>query len=105
MGKTKTNTANGEADRDIYYINLTLPNNVTVNNILAIGADLEDGIDLLIGMDIITQGDFSITNVDGVTIFSFRMPSISKIDYVEELENIHQSLKEQVADLRSVLRS
>lgn len=42
------------------------------------------GFDLLIGMDIITTGDFSITNVGGKTIFSFRVPSIKELDYVKE---------------------
>ena len=35
-------------------------------------------------MDIITSGDFSITNKNGITVFSFRYPSITEVDYVQE---------------------
>jgi hypothetical protein len=42
------------------------------------------GFEAIIGMDIITQGDFSITNVGGETCMSFRTPSIRRVDYVAE---------------------
>ena len=35
-------------------------------------------------MDIIKHGDFSITNTNNRTTFSFRTPSIQEIDYVKE---------------------
>lgn len=41
------------------------------------------GIGVLIGMDIITSGDFSVTNFNGKTTFSFRTPSKEEVDYVE----------------------
>lgn len=37
-----------------------------------------------LGMDVITQGDFSITNKDNKTMFSFRYPSILHVDYVKQ---------------------
>ena len=43
-----------------------------------------NGFDVLIGMDIITLGDFSITNVNGKTVFSFRIPSTETVDYVQQ---------------------
>jgi predicted aspartyl protease len=45
--------------------------NVTLGNI--------SNCDCLIGMDIITLGDFSITNVNRITTFSFRIPSTREI--------------------------
>jgi len=33
-------------------------------------------------MDIITKGDFSISNFNGLTTLSFRCPSQEKIDFV-----------------------
>ena len=39
------------------------------------------GIDILIGMDIISKGDFAISNYDGKTQFSFRLPSQQDVDY------------------------
>ncbi len=48
-----------------------------------------DGInpncEALIGMDVITLGDFSITNHNGSTCMSFRVPSGHEIDYVKNL--------------------
>jgi hypothetical protein len=44
----------------------------------------EDDCDLIIGMDVMTQGDLSITNFEGKTIFSFRMPSINRVDFESE---------------------
>ena len=40
--------------------------------------------DVLIGMDLISQGDFSVTNKGGSTVFSFRVPSQVHTDYVKE---------------------
>ena len=45
----------------------------------------------LIGMDIISQGDFSISNKDKKTTFSFRFPSYEEIDFVAEYNEIKQS--------------
>ena len=84
VGKGTISTANGVVLVNTYFIDLTLPNHVTVQNVLVSGADLGSDIDVLIGMDIIRHGDFSITNTNGSTTFSFRIPSINEIDYVKE---------------------
>jgi len=34
-------------------------------------------------MDVITMGDFCVSNFNGVTTFSFRVPSEGKTDYVQ----------------------
>ena len=41
-------------------------------------------------MDVINQGDFSVSNFEGKTVFSFRIPSKKTIDYVQEIniENV-----------------
>lgn len=49
--------------------------------------------DVIIGMDVMVKGDLSITNYEGKTVLSFREPSISKIDYVEELRKYDQMHK------------
>lgn len=36
------------------------------------------------GMDVISKGDFSVTNVNRKTSFSFRIPSKKRIDYMQE---------------------
>lgn len=70
-----------------------MPNNVIVQNVIVACADLGINIDLLIGMDIISLGDFAITNVNGKTIFSFRLPSVSIIDFNCTENPYHQFFK------------
>lgn len=66
-----------------YYVNFVLPNNVGIISIpVSLGNFI--GADILIGMDVIAMGDFAVTNRDGKTKFSFRIPSISDIDFVKE---------------------
>jgi predicted aspartyl protease len=45
----------------------------------------ENGLHCLIGMDIICLGDFSITNLNGKTCFSFRIPSMHEVDFVDQM--------------------
>ncbi len=40
--------------------------------------------DVLIGMDVIANGDFAVTNHQGKTLMSFRMPSVECIDFVKQ---------------------
>lgn len=87
VGMSKISTANGIISVNTYFVDLTLPNHVTIQNVLVTGADLGKDIDLLIGMDIIRHGDFIITNTNNSTTFSFRIPSIIEIDYVQEYDN------------------
>ena len=37
---------------------------------------------LLVGMDIIGMGDFAVSNFKGETAFTFRLPSIERMDFV-----------------------
>ena len=67
---------------------LYLPNKVQIPGVLVSECSDANDFGVIIGMDIITQGDFSITNVDGKTIASFRLPSIETIDYVKVLQKL-----------------
>lgn len=87
VGKSKVFHADGESVVNNYLINLFLPNKVAFQSIRVTEGVL-NGFDLLIGMDIITTGDFSITNVGGNTTFSFRVPSIEKVDFVDNPQKI-----------------
>ena len=69
--------------RNAYLVNFGLPNKIAIPNVEVVLGD-PAGTDILIGMNIITLGDFAVTNKGGVTVFSFRIPSVSVIDYVEE---------------------
>ena len=41
------------------------------------------GCDIIIGMDIINRGDFAVSNKNGATAFSFRIPSVEDFDFVK----------------------
>jgi len=83
--------AGGKDNADTYFIVIELPNSVKVNVPKAVEAPhIAGDADILIGMDIITLGDFSLTVVGGKSVFSFRVPSIQTIDYVEEINMINQ---------------
>jgi len=43
--------------------------------------------DVLIGMDIIGNGNFAVTNKDSKTVFSFRMPSVERIDFAKQAQD------------------
>lgn len=89
IGNTNICTANGIVAVNTYFVDFSLSNGVTIKNIMVSGANLGDDIDVLIGMDVIQCGDFSITNVNRRTTFSFQTPSIREIDYLEEEKKLH----------------
>lgn len=97
-GKHKVNTASEEILTNEYNINLTIPKCVEATGLSVIENNIEDKFDCIIGMDIIRTGDFSITNRDGHTAFSFRVPSIKEIDYEKEM---HELVKQLVAEAES----
>jgi len=74
--------ADGVAIVPTYFIGILLPNNLGFSSIEVLECDLT-GTDILIGMDIISQGDFAISNFDGNTFFSFRIPSTQNISFVK----------------------
>ncbi len=102
-GIATCSTANGMKEAKKYIVSLHLLNGVEVSDVHVTEGTLP-GIDFLIGMDIITLGDFTISNVDNKTTFSFRIPSCKRIDYVKDsremqLENLKKELKKQEKEL------
>jgi predicted aspartyl protease len=92
----KSYTANGEADSKVYCVDLYLPNNVRIQNLQVTDGKLGDGLDVLVGMDVISIGDFAITNMHGATTFTFCMPSVHQIDFVEEVNELNKKQKDAV---------
>jgi hypothetical protein len=67
---------------NVYSVNLYLPNQVVIPKI-SVAEGIPNNCDMLIGMDVIKFGDFAVTNYNGRTTFSFRMPSMAEIDFVK----------------------
>jgi uncharacterized protein YchJ len=78
-----THTAAGIHRSNVYLVNAMLPNNVGFVNLRVTEGNLTGPFDVLIGMDIIASGDFAITHNEGKTLFSFRVTSIGRIDFVK----------------------
>lgn len=84
IGEAIVNTPAGETIVEKYIIDIKLQNNVTIKDVVVLATEIgQQGIDLLIGMDIISTGDFSISNYDGKTQFTFRSPSVEHADFTK----------------------
>lgn len=82
-GRKKAKTPSGEKEFNTYCVDLVLPNNVVIKDVPVMGSEIgKQGIGVLVGMDIIGLGDFAISNFNGHTQFTFRMPSLSNADFV-----------------------
>ena len=81
-GMEKVGHALGEDTVNSYLINLGLPNGITVTGLKVIWGKFINA-DVLVGMDIINLGDFSVSNMNGITRMSFRMPSLHQQDFVK----------------------
>lgn len=86
VGMSRVETAGGSKDCETFLVNIFLPHGVGFVEVKVSCVESRTE-EVLIGMDIITIGDFSITNQDGNTTFSFRVPSLTSVDYVVETNN------------------
>ncbi len=84
IGRTKVYHAKGETTTAVYLASVFLPNKVAFPQLRMIEGNIAGDAEVLIGMDIIGEGDFAVTNKDGKTTFSFRMPSIECIDFTKQ---------------------
>lgn len=86
IGQTRVVGVHGEELSNVYLIDVHLPNRMTVREITASEVPGLTGRldDVLIGMDVIGLGDFAVSNYRGKTTFTFRVPSLEEIDFVDE---------------------
>lgn len=79
-------TASGSRIGKTYLVDIILPNKVIIQNVMVNDAEIgAQNIDALIGMDLIAFGDFSVSNFDGRTVLTYRIPSRQITDYVYEI--------------------
>ena len=74
FNRVKVNGINNSSMADVVKISITLPNKIELTNYNVAVCNLVKNVDFLIGMDIIKLGDFSISNGEGKTLFTFSMP-------------------------------
>ncbi|MDE0644673.1 MAG: aspartyl protease family protein [Gammaproteobacteria bacterium] len=92
IGRTLLNGVLGSGYTNVYLINLLLTNGVRAKNLpvaeinVKTNPDEDEKFDVLVGMDVINQGDFAISNRGKETVFTFRMPSMERFDFVRDLK-------------------
>lgn len=80
--KEKCNTAGGSIECNRHMVDIFLLNRLVVHNVVIMSNPIL-AVDCLVGTDIIIHGDFSVSNFDGKTTVSFRMPSQEDVDYAK----------------------
>lgn len=60
------------------------------NNLRVLKIEKHDVFDIIIGMDIISKGDFAVSNLNGKTSFSFRIPSFGTANFLNEYDSLDQ---------------
>jgi Aspartyl protease len=78
--KMKVLTAAGEIMQNAYMVCFHLPNNLSINLRVTEVDSLPNKFEALIGMSVISYGDLAISNFEGRTCISFRMPSQARTD-------------------------
>ena len=81
-GKTEVHGVLGSETTPTYLVDVFLPNKLRVVEVTVAKAPLPGDSDILVGMDIIGMGDFAVSSYQGNTIFSFRVPSLERIDFL-----------------------
>jgi hypothetical protein len=84
IGMVQVAGVHGIENAEQFLVGILLPNSLQFATVPVTFGRLAGDVDVLVGMNIITTGDFSITNLNGSTVFSFRYPSLHEIDYVED---------------------
>lgn len=96
INRTIVNGVHGAKEVSVYAVKITLNNeNISLTAYVTECEELSSNGDtgMLIGMNIISKGDFSISNFNGRTLMTFRVPSIRETNYVSELSEYNRCLK------------
>ncbi len=96
MAKVYTADNNEGSFQNVYLVSIYLPNGVVFPQVRVTEGKI-NGCDVLIGMDIISKGDFAVSNFQGITTFSFRLPSIEHIDFNPNIKPVQ---KKELISLR-----
>ena len=87
----EVHTAGGIRKSQVYLVSVGLPSKVMITSLPVTDVDLIGDEDVLIGMDIMSQGDFALSNFEGKTTFTFRIPSFEEIDFTQKPSSLTAS--------------
>ncbi|GHU53858.1 hypothetical protein FACS189496_5370 [Bacilli bacterium] len=78
-------SAHGSKPANVYLLDIFFPDNTRAKNVVAAEIIPSGEFEIIIGMNIIALGDFALSNDQGKTVLSFRLPSAhSPIDFSEQ---------------------
>lgn len=98
IGYVNNLTPSGSVYQKSYSVDISLPNHLRVTDVRVSESEIgAQGIGILLGMDIIRHGDFSISNFNGHTVFSFRYPSVAHTDFVKLHNATHAIKKDKIS--------
>lgn len=81
-GMSNVFTTAGPVVQETYIVDIALNAGIILKDVtVTCATSLGKDCNVLIGMDVIIQGDLSITNKNGITCMSFRVPSMHEIDF------------------------
>lgn len=82
-------TPSGSTVKPKYTITIDLPEYVTFETMEVCESEIgNQGIEMLIGMDVISKGNFSISNFEDKTVFSYAFPSFKHIDFTDNTHDL-----------------
>lgn len=96
MSMASVSGVHGTKIVNVYLVKITLNNeNISITTQVTECEELSSKNDtaMLIGMNIINLGDFHISNYNGQTVMTFRVPSLERTDYVQEIAEHNRCLK------------
>ena len=77
-------TPSGQSIQYMYKIDLKIRSDFIIKDVFVLSSEIDkQNLDIIIGMDIINLGDFSVSNYNGKTSFSFRIPSLANANYLQ----------------------
>jgi len=91
VSQAKVRGVHGIRSVNVYDVIITLHNkNIKLRTRVTECDELsaDKSVGMLIGMNVINMGDFVITNYQGHTAMSFRVPSLQKIDFVAGIKAV-----------------
>lgn len=83
INKVRVEHAMGYSYENVYLAILQVTNKYYLEVELTECQSISNNFELIIGMDVITKGDFALTTKNGITTFSFPLPSMTTIDFKE----------------------
>ncbi|MBF8267641.1 MAG: hypothetical protein HW388_1149 [Dehalococcoidia bacterium] len=89
-GIVEVHTPQGHHTTETFLVGLFLPNFVYIPSLIVSKGILSGAPEILVGMDVIGRGDFAVTNLNDQTVFSFRTPSVERIDFTGKASQSNQ---------------